>query len=337
MSERSQNILASNCSVPLESSEVQAWGSYGGYELVGHGEVTNKKCGTFQGLKACLNVQAHALSTLDGVNYTGKVFYRKKFHSCHKPSCPICFKSGWAVREARNIERRIKEASKHFGLAEHIIVSVPSADYGLTFDGLKAKCLKVLGSRGVLGGVLIFHAFRYRNRYEAAKQGKSKGWFWSPHFHCLGFIKDGYGRCRNCTKSTLECMSCSGFEGRTRRLFYKEAERNGSGVGYIVKVKGKRKTILGTAWYQLNHSSFVQGAKRAKVAFWFGVCSYRKMKIEKGDKLHEDTCPLCGHVLEDVEYVGEGDILREWWLREAWTDFLDQDGKPRFILKPTQR
>jgi hypothetical protein len=123
------------------------------------------------------------------------------------------------------------------------------------------------------------------------RTGKPMGWWWSPHFHCIGFIEDGYGRCRNCNKSTLECLSCSGFEGRTRRLFDKEAKSNGSGVGWIVKVKGERKTVRGTAWYQLNHSSFVRGSVRAKVAFWFGVVSTRKMKIEKGVQVHEDVWP----------------------------------------------
>jgi hypothetical protein len=31
------------------------------------------------------------------------------------------------------------------------------------------------------------------------------------------------------------------------------------GSGWIVAVKGVRKTIHGTAWYQLNHSTLVRG------------------------------------------------------------------------------
>ena len=316
---------------PLSKSE---WGRYGEYLLVGNGKVTSEKCGKFSGLKVCFNVHLHDVFTLDCVNYSGKVFYSKRFYNCHRPSCPVCFKRGWAVREASNIEARIQEASKKFGLAEHIIVGVPSVDYGLSYEKLRALAVRVLASRGVVGGVLIFHAFRYRNYYDSVRKGKPKGWYWSPHFHCIGFIEDGYGRCRNCNKSTLECLSCSGFEGRTRRLFDKEAKRNGSGVGWIVKVKGERKTIHGTAWYQLNHSSFVRGSVRARVTTWFGVCSYRKMKLYKGEKLHEDICPLCCRPLEDAVYVGKGDILKEWWLKEAWTDFLDEDGNPRFVLKP---
>ncbi len=139
--------------------------SFGDYELVGHGKVTNSNCGKFLGFRGCARTELHDKTTLDGVNYSGKVFVRKVHCTCHKPTCPVCYKHGWAVREAKMIEARLVECSKHFGQVEHIIVSVPKSDYGLTLESLRSKAVHVvMKNRGVVGGVLIFHAFRYRNR-----------------------------------------------------------------------------------------------------------------------------------------------------------------------------
>lgn len=92
------------------------------FQRAGNGEQTNSRCGQTLGIKGCLNHDLHGFISLDGKNHTGNVFIRLIVHSCDKPECPVCFKRGWAVREASAIEYRIKEASKLFGLAEHITV-----------------------------------------------------------------------------------------------------------------------------------------------------------------------------------------------------------------------
>jgi hypothetical protein len=171
------------------------WGNNGIFQRVGNGRQTDGRCGQTLGLKGCLNVDLHAHVSLDGVNHTGNVFIKKVIHSCDKPECPVCFKRGWAVREASAIERRIKEASKRFGVAEHIICSVSKTDYGLSYAEMKAKALNELRNRGVLGGVLIFHAERYCNRQESIEKGKPFGWYISFHFHVIGFIDGGYAQC----------------------------------------------------------------------------------------------------------------------------------------------
>ena len=73
-------------------SDVQnEWGKYGSYELVGKGKVTNPdKCGKFRGFWGCPHTELHNKTTLDGKNHEGKVSVKKIFHSCDKPSCPIC-------------------------------------------------------------------------------------------------------------------------------------------------------------------------------------------------------------------------------------------------------
>ena len=300
-----------------------AWGRYGDYELVGNGKVTDaNRCGKFIRYYGCLHTESHDKATLDGVNHAGHVYVKKVFHSCDKPTCPVCFKRGWAVREAGNIESRIKEAEKRFGLAEHIVVSVPQKDYGLSFEALRLKIVKVLAARGVLGGVLIFHAFRY-HRSDETYLGETAHWYWSPHFHVLGFVDGGYSDCRHCSKTTLECLTCSGFDGRTRRCFEKD--------GYIVKVLGKRKTVFGTAWYQLNHASVKPGVERFHAATWFGTCSYRRLKLKKGDRIKRDVCPICGSDLLRVRYVGLGNPAYESSENELEDDLLDTSGCLKWI------
>ncbi|MCW4019351.1 MAG: hypothetical protein NWF00_11855 [Candidatus Bathyarchaeota archaeon] len=197
--------------------------SEGDYELVGHGKITDGKCGKFLGYHGCVRTELHNKTTLDGVNYHGKVFIRKIHCTCHKPTCPICYKNGWAVREAKMIAARLVECSNRFGQVEHIIVSIPKSDYGLSLEESRRKAVHVvMKNRGIVGGVMIFHAFRYRNRDTLLKGiFYPQGWYWSPHFHVLGYILGGYGKCRSCKfakeKTFSDCRSCAGFEGKTRR------------------------------------------------------------------------------------------------------------------------
>lgn len=269
-----------------------AWASFGDYQLVGNGLQTNQFCGRYIGLKGCLRVDLHGIMTLDGVNYAGKIFRRLVHHWCNKPSCPVCFKSGWAVREAHEIAGRLKEASKRFGAIEHLSISVPSKDYGLDLKPMRKKIIKLLKARGVVGGVLILHGFRYN---------LGKQWYWSIHWHVLGFILGGYSRCRNCSRKWNCLKGCGGFDDRAWQLFQKDK--------YYVKVFGKRKTIVGTAWYQLNHASVKKNVKRFHIATWFGNCSYRKLKVTV--EMRKAVCPICLHDLVRIRYFGDKGIITD--------------------------
>lgn len=279
------------------------WGRFGNFALVGHGDVGSPNCGKFVTFKGCLLVDLHNKTSLDGTNYAGKVFVRRVRFSCGKPSCPVCYSSGWAVREAGNIERRLASASAKFGLAEHIVVALPPELYGLSFEGLRRKAVEVLSTRNVVGGVLIFHGFRYN---------PVKRWYWSPHFHCIGFIKGGYGRCRGCAKCV---KGCGGFVDRSYRLHEKD--------DCIVKVLGERKTVFGTAWYQLNHASLKVDAVRFHVATWFGVCSYRKLKVKREATV--EVCPICGHELIQIRYFGAKRLNLDGGVK-SFEDFME-DGR----------
>jgi hypothetical protein len=312
---KSLTLLRKGSDVEISAS---GWGRYGDYELVGNGEVGNGYCGKFKSFKGCLRVDLHDRITLDGKSFKGKVFVRKVRFSCGKPSCPVCFKSGWAVHEAGNIERRLAEASKRFGLVEHIVVAVPPKFYGLDYNALRAKVVKALYDRGVVGGVLIFHGFRYNLRHY---------WYWSPHFHVLGFILGGYGRCRGCEKCR---KGCGGFVDRSYRCHEKD--------DCIVKVKGKRKTVFGTSWYALNHSSIKVNARRFHVATWFGNCSYRKLKVTVEKRA--DLCPICQHDLIAIRYFGVKNFVLDsassGYRRDSFEDY-EEDGRPVWVERVTCR
>ena len=318
------------------SKPIIGFNRYGDYFLVGSNpEPTNSDCGTFWKFMGCLDVEAHnAVRWFMPDVPKDSVFVKSVYHSCDNPLCPKCYKYGWAVREAGKIEARLKEASLRFGLVEHIVDSIPEADYSLSLEDLRTKTVKILKARGVIGGCLIFHAFRYHKRNETYF-GEKPHWFFSPHFHVLGFIGgEGYGKCRNCkfnparVGSSDMCKGCNGFEGLTRKLYEKEGGRSGS--GHIVKVLAKRKTVGGTAWYQLNHASVKRGvnSKKSHVATWFGVCSYRKLKLINGsDAGIKHKCAICGKDLVRLRYRGvfsEISISR----RGDIVPMFDADGNP---------
>lgn len=182
---------------------------------------------------------------------------------------------------------------------------------------LRAKILGVLKARGIVGGVLIFHGFRYN---------KHKRWYWSPHFHVLGFILGGY-RCRSCTKQCFK--GCGEFEDRKYRCYEKDC--------CIVRVLGKRKTVGGTAWYQLNHASVKVGVVRFHVATWFGVCSYRKLKVTTEYK--KNVCPICHHELVRLMYIGWKRFVLDRnapeYTRDSFEDLME-NGRIAWVEHPVK-
>ena len=151
--------------------------------------------------------------------------------------------------------------------------------------------------------------------------------YWSPHFHVLGFILGGYG-CRSCKKTPNidVCRGCGGFEDRTRKAYATD--------GYIVKALGKRKTVFGTAWYQLNHATIDTTKKRFHVATWFGVCSYRKLKVTVEKR--EELCPCCQHELKWLMYCGSKSFVTDRsssnYKRDSYEDY-EEDGQLVWVEK----
>jgi len=303
---------------------MHGYATYHNFQLVGNGEVTNDNCGKFKGLRGCLRVKNHDVTAPDGKNYKGKYYIKKVRFSCHTPSCPECYQYGWAVREAGNIEYRLMALSKKFGEVEHIMISLPDRDYGLSLECMRKKAVKILYNCGIIGGEMTFHGFRYNLKEQ---------WYWSPHFHVLGFVIGGYSRCRHCTGG--DCYACDGILGKIYKSYH-----DGIGKGYIVRVMAKRKksyygdkpNIFGTAWYQLDHSTIDTTKERFHVVTWFGVCSYRKFKLTRLRR--KRLCPICMEELERVRFNGNHLVMNEdlsGSCRHFYPDAYDEYGRPSYV------
>jgi hypothetical protein len=191
---------------------------------------------------------------------SGLAFIRRYWKSCHRPECPTCYES-WAGREAKRIEHRLK-AWKSRGEVIHLVVSPPIEVWiRSSFEALRRRAYEVALDSRFLGGSCIFHPYR--------KNKATHVWYFSPHFHMLG-----YGWIKG-TKEGYECH------------------------GWVVKNAGVRKTVSGTALYQMSHS----GVHKSKYTVtWFGHLAYNNFKVPPMEK--DDRCPECGNKLRPVNYVG---------------------------------
>jgi hypothetical protein len=189
----------------------------------------------------------------------------------------------WAGKEAEKIAWRLSAWSGH-GKIIHVVAS-PKLKRGVAFNRLRAECYRILRKHGVLGGSVIFHPFRQLKN--------SKRWYLSPHFHVLGY----------------------GWVVKT-----KEGYEN---HGWVVKNIGIRKTVSGTALYQLSHCGI---RKNFHSVTWFGHLSYNKLRVPPRPEPEKETCPICGKVLRPLYYFGKEELPTEegfYW--------LDPEG---FVLKP---
>ena len=97
---------------------------------------------------------------------------------------------------------------------------------------------------------------------------------------------------------------------------------------WIVRVMEKRKSIGGTAWYELNHCSIRRGSKESHAVSWFGVVGYRKLKlINVKDVGVKHKCPICACDLVRVRYLGDFSALLISRRGETLNMFGD-DGAP---------
>jgi hypothetical protein len=279
-------------------------------------------CGVWNSLSVCKNVDGHKDAFLDGADCSGKVVVRHNHYWCNSPRCCVCFIHGYSSRQARRTVGRLNEGSKRgLGEAEHIIASPCVADRDLPEPILRKKIRQALLDRGVSGSALVFHGYRVNEERGVLE--------WSPHYHGLGFIENGYP-CRDCEKTCSDFRNCTGFVNRSYRCFERD--------GYIVKVKGKRKTLVGSAWYELNHATIRQGVKRFHCVTYFGSLSYSKFKSEKVKT--EISCPACGEEMVKSIHVGKRPIVKD--VRDAGyhSRFVDDefDGDmPNYIDRESPR
>jgi hypothetical protein len=95
-------------------------------------------------------------------------------------------------------------------------------------------------------------------------------------------VAGGYG-CRSCARKSSCAAGCGGFDDMNWRLFKKD--------GWYVRVLPKRKSVFGTAWYQLNHASIQVGMRRSHCVTYVGVCAKRLYRSEVVE--NKPLCPIC--------------------------------------------
>jgi hypothetical protein len=100
-------------------------------------------------------------------------------------------------------------------------------------------------------------------------------------------------------------------------------------TGWVVKNRGIRHTVWGTAFYQITHcgvdknkSASFDGrmVRQTHSITWFGTVAYSKVKIVP-EAEPEHLCPICHEKMEILTYRGL-DKLPE----EEGVYFLDADG-----------
>ena len=114
-------------------------------------------------------------------------------------------------------------------------------------------------------------------------------------------------------------------------------------TGFIVKVKGERSSIWGTLRYQLDHCGVAIEEKGYHIVTWFGVVSYRALKLTKEDFIEvgfkHKLCPLCQRELVDLHYLGSDfdRLAKEFWIKEFEEPFLDKDGNPLWKIRDKKK
>jgi hypothetical protein len=260
---------------------------FNGWMLPGHGS-SYLDCGSLR-FRGCLNVNEH--NSLD-FKRNHKAFVQGYYRSCARKECPVCYES-WAGLEAERASYRllnyavskslvrelysIKDLDKRSRFVDHafrsakrkvihVIFSIPEDSYDKKISVLRVQLYKLAKKSGLFGGCVIFHPFRNKTK------GKNE-WFFSPHFHILGF-----GWIRN------------------TKLIYEQS-------GWIIKNAGVRKSVHNTLMYQLSHAGV---HKDYHVVTWFGSLSYNKLKIDSIPEF-KPVCPLCKSELEGLVFCGSLD------------------------------
>ena len=233
------------------------------FKMVGTGE-SKEYCGVFV-TEGCANYNEHPNEMAYG--------QRRRF-ACKRAECPTCWDS-WLVREASRVTERIEKfrmLSERNGFRSckpiHVIVSPPKWKCNVSWTELKKESRKMVKRAGIIGAVSMFHAMRL----------KDKTWFYSPHFHLIGY----------------------GWVVNTKKISSED--------GWVIKNKGIRKSsteVYSTVAYLLSHTSIAKGVHSVT---WFGDLSYRsKYALElKRDVVESesDKCPYCSQYLVLFEIRG---------------------------------
>lgn len=261
-----------------------------GWDLPGRNpSPTNAWCGSFltdrdHTFPGCLNHEKHS-NGMDLVRI-------KHPHSCRGRSCPICFLR-WVDREAVKIVDRLDASLAYVQsrVIAHYVISVPRRYYRKDPETLKRLAIKWARYAGVETASVIIHIWR-QNEDVYDKKGRLihradpnipyGDWFFSPHFHLLGY---GW-----IDKKIMTGYDLTLPDGRIKKIpgFFKKSR------GWVLKKEPKRKTDVGTAWYLLTHCGV---HPKHKSVSWFGVA--RTIRVPEREDPAE-KCPECGEPMSPV-------------------------------------
>jgi len=301
--ERTHDSINNSGILPLAKSTKLEWTPHSHFEskdewlLVGNGEEYSD-CGAAI-LFGCDNVDGHNVKGLLE-DFRGKVYVEIRRRTCLRAECPVCYEK-WAGKEASKIVYRLGHYHLKHGRVIHVVLSPRSHQ---NIEKLRKEAYKLAREAGILGGVLIVHPFRrvcvfcgsqpshgYRSCPECG--GSSFRWVWSPHFHVLGY----------------------GWVKNTAQIYAR--------TGWVIKNLGVRKTVGGSALYQLSHAGV---KKKTHTITWFGQLAYNKLKIPKMLKPEKPKCPLCGNELRCILMInGSYDESKEsFWIPEEQVTWKQQ-------------
>jgi hypothetical protein len=184
-----------------------------------------------------------------------------------------------------DLEERLKARPRyrvvHFVLSPWLGIDVSTI---VKFKAMKDKAYLIARESGISGGASVFHPYRLKcSSCGSAIPDYSKAcpacgctvfkWFWSPHFHVVGF---GW------------------------------LENTGLGYaqhGWVVKNLGVRKSVFATFQYLLSHAGV--SSVGLHTVTWFGRLSYRALAhVPKVGSVLE-ICPYCGRPLRPLIWTHE--------------------------------
>lgn len=122
----------------------------------------------------------------------------------------------------------------------HLILAIPVTQRTLPVKLLRQRMNQILKLGKIHGASVIFYPFKFNKA--------SHQWYFSPHFHLVGFGKS------------------SDIRNAFRRY------------GWYVKETGERNSVFQTFCYLLSHCGIKKGYQTAT---WFGSLSYSELKVER--------------------------------------------------------
>lgn len=169
----------------------------------------------------------------------------------------------------------------------HVVFSPGPDEYPLverksmtSYLRVRRKMYRLAREHGLFGGAVVFHPYRLKCQscgsaipdYQGTCPDCGKdsfSWFWSPHFHAVGF----------------------GWIHHTAEGYQRH--------GWVVKNLGIRQSVFWTFQYLLSHA----GISVVHTTTWFGQLSYNSMGRTPTPGSFLELCPLCGRALKPMVWL----------------------------------